>query len=369
MIVSPRLVVEEIIEEPDRPWTILVYMNGDNDLEAEVLRTLNEMEAAEFMEGVEVLVLADRAPGYEQGDGDWTGTRLYHILPDSGGDNFNIVSERIACPGLGITAAGADPELNLGSPGVLLAFISFGQSSYPSDNTMVVLWGQRGEWSSSNAAAASVGFKAYALDETDSDFLYTSELGVALENKSVDIIGFDTGGSMLLETACEIMGSASYMAGSEDSIASEGWDYRTIISELSAGDGSVAAANQVLYDSFFDDYGTSPGGCFSVVDLSLVDEVATALDDFVDRRTTAAAASGDSIGYYTALKDEIIADIETFATSPGDRNIDLAHLGRVIEGDGSDLTEAVNNAVVISFASDYGNPEAEGLGVHLVPVD
>ena len=56
--------------------TLMVYMAADNDLESYALSNLKDMEKAVY-EKMNVLVLLDRAEGYDQTDGDWTDTRLF----------------------------------------------------------------------------------------------------------------------------------------------------------------------------------------------------------------------------------------------------------------------------------------------------
>ncbi|MCB9758184.1 MAG: hypothetical protein H6753_07195, partial [Candidatus Omnitrophica bacterium] len=55
-------------------WTILVYMDADNNLELPGLLDLNEMEAAGSSEQVNVIVQIDRALGESNLDGDWSDT-------------------------------------------------------------------------------------------------------------------------------------------------------------------------------------------------------------------------------------------------------------------------------------------------------
>ncbi|MBK9645755.1 MAG: hypothetical protein IPO67_11500 [Deltaproteobacteria bacterium] len=73
--------IAPVEDDPGAAWTILVYMDGDNDLESYVMHDLNELEASMLSPDVRVLVLADRAEGYVTEDGDWTTTRRYEILP------------------------------------------------------------------------------------------------------------------------------------------------------------------------------------------------------------------------------------------------------------------------------------------------
>ena len=58
-------------------WTLLVYMDADNNLELPGLLDLNEMEAAGSSEQVNVIVQIDRALGETASDGDWSNPRRY----------------------------------------------------------------------------------------------------------------------------------------------------------------------------------------------------------------------------------------------------------------------------------------------------
>lgn len=64
-------------------WNFLIYMDGDNNLEKFAIQDFNEMEMAGSSDEVNVLVLFDRAPGWDCSNGDWTNTHLYRVLKDT----------------------------------------------------------------------------------------------------------------------------------------------------------------------------------------------------------------------------------------------------------------------------------------------
>ncbi len=356
-------------ETRERGWCLLVYMNGDNDLEAQALKDLNEMEAAGPPPGGEVLILLDRSEGFDAGDGDWTGTRLYRLRKDPGGMNYAVVSDRLDCSALGLTSAGEDEELNLGSPGVLTGFLTWAGENYPSRYRMLILWGHGTGWRSGdsllNEARTGGGYRAVSFDDGDNDFLYTAELGTALRGEPLEIIGFDTCSAMLLEVAYELRGAARFMAGSEGLVSAEGWDYEGILAGLT-GDSRPPETADLLTATFAQKYGTTGGATFSVVDLNRIDEVMAGLNGFVQRRMDESTAAGP--GYFTGLRERIFTEVEDFYTTPGDLNVDLAMLGLILEGPESALAAVVKSAVYASFAAPRGNPEARGLAVHFVPL-
>ncbi|MFV1959738.1 MAG: clostripain-related cysteine peptidase, partial [Planctomycetota bacterium] len=105
--------------DPAREWTIVVYLDGDNDLEPFALRDLVEMEFGLPPQGVEVLVLIDRAKGFYESAGDWTDARVYRVRADK--NTGRIASEILARPG----------EVNMGDPKTLSTFLGAALRAFP----------------------------------------------------------------------------------------------------------------------------------------------------------------------------------------------------------------------------------------------
>jgi hypothetical protein len=114
-------------------WTIAVYLDADNDLEKFGLIDMNEMELG-VRGDVNVIVLIDRAEGYDDSDGDWTDARVYRIVADE--DKSTIGSPVIARPG----------ELNMGDPAVLETFLATTLKSFPARRNALMLWNHGGGW-------------------------------------------------------------------------------------------------------------------------------------------------------------------------------------------------------------------------------
>lgn len=91
-----------------KEWTILVYLDADNDLEGDGIVDVNEMEQVGSDEHVNVVVQMDRIPGEDDSNGDWTDTRRFYILWD---DDLSAISSAQVGPQLG--------ELNMGDPQTL----------------------------------------------------------------------------------------------------------------------------------------------------------------------------------------------------------------------------------------------------------
>src|ERR687891_2376864 len=65
---------------PRAKWTVMVYISGDNNLEDYVVKDLElELAPTGSSANVQVVALADRAPGYDTSYGDWQTTKLFHV--------------------------------------------------------------------------------------------------------------------------------------------------------------------------------------------------------------------------------------------------------------------------------------------------
>jgi hypothetical protein len=98
-------------EDKNRAWTVVVYMDGDNNLEPFALKDLDEMERSLPKKGVDVIVLLDRSEEYSDEQGNWADARVFRIRSDR---EKGVKSEVLATPG----------ELNMGDTAVLQAFLS-----------------------------------------------------------------------------------------------------------------------------------------------------------------------------------------------------------------------------------------------------
>ncbi|GEM_PF-1763043 len=210
-------------EGPEAPpaagaeWTVLVYLDGDNNLEPFALKDLEEMERALPAKGVEVLVLLDRAQGYTDAEGDWTGARLLRVrrAPEAG-----IQSKVLADLG----------EVNMGDPAVLRAFLAKGFGLAPSKRRALLLWDHGGGWASHVSDEQAPGV------DSGEDHLTLPELRRAIEAglrdvgvARLDLVGFDMCLMAQIETAYELRDVADVMVASEAVEPGDGWPYDTVL--------------------------------------------------------------------------------------------------------------------------------------------
>ena len=60
-------------------WTILIYLDGDNDIEQYAINDFLEMSSVGSDCNIHIVAQFDRASGYDSSYGDWTTTKRFHI--------------------------------------------------------------------------------------------------------------------------------------------------------------------------------------------------------------------------------------------------------------------------------------------------
>jgi clostripain len=124
-------------------WTVMVYLDADNNLEGAGIDDINEMEMVGSTSNVNIVVQIDRIPysvldsnnqGYADdiSNGDWTDTRRYYITQDY--DPYIINSQLVSNLG----------ELNMGTSSTLINFAKWAVSNYPAKKYLLVIWNHGG---------------------------------------------------------------------------------------------------------------------------------------------------------------------------------------------------------------------------------
>ncbi len=223
-------------------WTIAVYLDADNDLEKFGFIDMNEMELG--IEGdVNVIVLIDRAEGYDESDGNWTDARVYRITRDD--DKSVLRSPVIARPG----------EINMGDPAVLQAFLTTTMQSFPAKRTALLLWNHGGGWQA-HAVDHGVPGQPQATDALTLPQLATAIRGAldATGREMLDLVGFDMCLMAQYEVALELQGLTSVLVASQATEPGDGWPYDRVLPEFrdrSATTTGVAARIVEQFDGYY----------------------------------------------------------------------------------------------------------------------
>ena len=346
---------------PNTEWAILVYLNGDNNLEAAALDDFIEMAQVGSTSDFNIIVQLDRHPfdenfpdsGYSSAYGDWWNTRRFVIssgmTPDDGNEIMNLGEANM---GQGTMVTSGD--------GSLEDFVLWASENYPARKTALVLWDHGDGWRGDEPRFKSAGY-----DMTDNDFLYMAEVRQALENVAlagydVNLLGFDSCLMGMLEVAYEIRNLADVLVGSEMVEPTTGWPYDTILADLASNPQVDAVA---LGRTIVTNYSVSePDYTMSALDLSKVELLSTAVNtlalEMTSNKTEIATARGQTQEYdasggldHVDLYDfayQIILEVPPGSIYTAAVNVMNILLQVVIESHGDPL---LDNGIAIYFPS------------------
>lgn len=329
-------------------WTVLVYMDADNNLEPAAINDLVEMTEAD---GTQFVVLVDRAPDYADTDlfglGDFTDSRLLRIR----NGNVKVLDAPDAISG----------EINMGDPTTLAQFVETGLDDHRSDHNALVVWNHGGSW------------RGAAWDDTsDGDNLTPDEMSAGIEAglaqtrvDGFDLLGFDACLMADVSVAADLADVAEYLVASEELEPGQGWDWSGLDDDGRSTTTEFAQQIVESYTAAADAAGIQDT-TLSVVDLDRVDEVADALDGLADVLERPEAV--DVVGRVASARSDSLG----FGRSPlPELDYWLVDLGNLADGlaevDGAEeaasaLATAVEDAVV---SGSYGPLAAEATGLAL----
>ncbi len=264
------------ITEPSTAWTIMVYLDGDNNLEGMGISDFMEMSSVGSTADVNIVVQFDRINGYDSSNGDWTSCKRFYVTAGMTPTAANALAD------LG--------EVNMGDPATLVGFVNWAKSNYPAQKYALVMWNHGGGWRKSKEALwrdrhddkkHDLIFKAVCWDDTDgSDCLYMSEVKSALSSTGgAQLIGFDACLMGMMEVAYEIKAYGQVMVGSEETEPGEGWPYETIMSDLTTNPSWTASQlGSAIVDRYYASYGNDETQ--AAIDLAQINTLAGTISTF-----------------------------------------------------------------------------------------
>jgi hypothetical protein len=199
-------------------WTVMVYISGDNDLEDYVMQDIErELAVTGSSANVQVVVLADRGPGYDTSYGDWQTTKLFHVTKGMKASSESAVADW--------------GERNFGDKQTLIDFVTWTKAHFPADHYALYFWGHGWNW--------HPGY--VMLDDTSNDTLDMEEVSAALPSLGfIDMVGFDGCNMASIEVQYLWHGHATALAHSQEWVGGEGVQYDLVLAQLAANPNMTA---------------------------------------------------------------------------------------------------------------------------------
>ena len=305
---APSPTPAQVVTPPRRPWTVLVYMAGDNgrvfNTQAGPLQLMAEMRLAGYQDLLEM------------GQVGTTPNVAVACLFDTPAATYQIEVRR----GQGFADSLVIPmaAVNTGDPETLRRFVVEAMRAYPADHTALVIWNHGTGWLDVDVYAVTralgdegrshdpifrttprrmtggTNTRPIAYDDSSKDFLDTQDLRQALTGAAadtgvrLDLIGMDACLMAMVEGARELTPFADYFVASQEVEPMAGWPYGKILALL---DTRPATTPVELASAIVDEFARSYGGATraeTTVTQSAISLADTAATESLCRRLVAA---------------------------------------------------------------------------------
>ncbi len=228
-------------------WTFMIYVCADNNLENSWLPNLQALEAVGSTSNVHFVALVDLKS-----------TQTVEFIHIEKGRHTIIETW---------------PEQNMGNPSVVVNFVNRVKTLYRADKYLLDFWDHGNGWA------------YFCWDQSADDWLDVPKLGQIMDTVGfIDIIGFDACDMAQAEVYYELIGHASYVVGSEESIPLMGWPYDTDAQDLVSNpyQDALTYANELVvnYGEFYASLKGYGSETFSAVDVAQMSSLAMAFHDW-----------------------------------------------------------------------------------------
>jgi cysteine peptidase C11 family protein len=214
-------------------WLVMIYLAGDNNLSANSIALLQDLEAARHTRNVRVLAAFDSATPIPKGARyveikrhrdepnafarrmDWP---LHNDLVTPG---HIVVNPDFCCP-----PGTAHPPSEETIASALGRFLDFARRHYKAKRYMLILFGH----------GTLVAGNTFLADTQPPSYLKLDDLAEILHchfGRKLDILGFDNCAMNGIETAVQLHGLVDFTIGSQGLMLTVGWPFRRIIETVS----------------------------------------------------------------------------------------------------------------------------------------
>lgn len=265
-----------------KEWTIMVYINGKNNLEKYALLDMNEMEKVGSSDKVNIVTEVGRIAGYDSSDGNWVGTRRYLVQKD---DNFSAVTSPVV-QDLGKT--------DMGDYRQAIEFGKWAKANYPAKKYMFILWNHGSGWVKSRADEN----KGISYDDETGNHFDTPQMGLVLQGiGGVNVYGSDACLMQMPEVDYELKPYTEYIVGSEETEPGDGYTYDTFLGPIVANPTMTSEEVGKQAVNAYADHYAGQSATQSLLKTSALDGFVRLVNEFV----TATMATSEKALVKTAL--------------------------------------------------------------------
>ena len=228
-------------------WTVMVYLNTDNELDGYGDRIINEMEAAHPSPHVNVLVEYDSRN---------TSPKIYKIRGDN--NPSKVTSPVVYNPG----------NEDLGNGTTLSSFVEWAHREYPARKYALIIRsnGAGWPWISKDLSSGN------AISIPDGDFHSALSRIKSTIGKKLDVLALDASLMGMWEVAYTAKDYAEYLVATEEKEGETGWNFGSFINVDPKTDASRLANSMVN--------AKGSAKVLAAINLSRIDDLSTKIDKF-----------------------------------------------------------------------------------------
>ncbi|HPZ07428.1 MAG TPA: clostripain-related cysteine peptidase [Candidatus Eremiobacteraeota bacterium] len=270
----------EAAEPEKKKWTVLLYMDGNNNLYGPMYDAMNSLETVGSNKDVNIVTEIGGNPGEQVHGGllqqimdkmsqekKIQTVKRYYVTKDT-----STAPEKINSPELADLG-----EQDMGDPKVVSDFLEWGIKQYPAEHYAVVFFNH------------GAGFAGVLSDEKSGNLLDMNELKSVIDNASkvagqkIDLVDFDACLMAQMEVAHAIKDGAKFMVASEETERGTAQPLDRIMKDLQEGSQEQAMSPEDLaklfvYESFHQPAANILTATLSAVDLEKIDKVIQSSD-------------------------------------------------------------------------------------------
>lgn len=279
---------EVAVDRAQKEWTILVFLNADNNLESYGYDDVREMEKIGSTSDVNVVVQFDRISP--------SGTPRFLVEKNERPYNDRRRS-------FNSTIIEDLPEQDMGDKKVLEDFLEWGTKNFPAKHYALVMWNHGSGWKKEDEVAL---VKGISFDDTSGNHITTLQFADVMTSfkartgRSMDIVAFDACLMAMAEVVDGLVGSVDYVLAAEEVVPGMGQPYDGF---LNAFTGREKKSPRVYAQDWVREFGLSYSGgsqgvasfTMSALDLSKFEAMKRKFNLWMDSLHTRSGLSEDEI--------------------------------------------------------------------------
>ncbi|MGM0609135.1 MAG: clostripain-related cysteine peptidase [Candidatus Muiribacteriota bacterium] len=336
-----------------KEWTVMILINGDNNLSSYGADDIREMEQVGSTDDVNIVVEYDAFGNVP--------TKRYYIEES---DNSSKITSPVVME---------MPEMDTGDWEHVLGFFKWGADNYPAKKYLIAIWNHGAGWEDRRDCILTRGI---SYDDTSHNHIKTPELSLIAKGfsehtgKKIDVLGYDACLMQMIEVAYEARGYVDYQIGAQETEPAYGWPYHKFLPPLVE---NPYMDGRNLVSSMVDVYKTaySSGGTYgqkstnqSAVDIDEVDLITSKVEGL-------AQVLIDKAPSFNSKYEDAIRKTQSYSYS---QYKDLGHFCEIIiemvddykvKSAAEDVLDAIDEFVVNSQFTASSVNNSNGISIYL----